>query len=316
MTPSGGRGGASVKKILIGVIIVVVIGGVFALGKMSGNAHDAQETNDAITTTQNTKDAIPAEAKSFVAEYGERYDDTATAVSVFYAEKAYEQANGGKSLMISDDAIDNYQAPYEKGGMISETSQIAGFEKIKLPSSYVMNEDFTMNVFNEYTAKELSLFMNYYAKNPNAKDIIESEFQDYLSSTVGEFNIGRLKGRHMVEAYDMDTPQIKKLMKTAEDIVDKYGSNAMYSIAPATNDPTQKDNHTSFVDYDKTSVTSRYTYINQPVTEWSDAGVSMLVNIDQFDVKGSVKKLQKRVDGMQLTYIPSVDGSDLSIGQK
>ncbi len=226
-------------------------------------------------------DMIPAEAESFVAEYGKRYDDTATAVSVFYAEKDYEQANGGKSLMIPDSYVKNFEPRDITGETIPQVSD-HGFESYSLPLDVDINDpEISKKIFNDYVAKSLSLYMNLVARNTSkeARAIIDDEFTNYCSESTGEFYDGTYRNG----AFTLDNEAIGKLMSFAKSIVDKHGSAINYSVEPVTTDTNKMhDPGTSFMFDTLPSKAIKLEFNGQGIDYWVPSIQKLAIKIDEY----------------------------------
>jgi hypothetical protein len=168
-----------------------------------------------------------APVRSFVRDYGTRYND---AVSTYYATQAYRKATG-VDLVMTKDYITNYDplATTEQG----PTSTL-GFERYSLPVDAKIDIATCEKIFDEYIAKELTLYMNLIAKNPNATDIIDSQFTNFL---------GPADTDHADRDYTV------KLMESAKVEVAKHGSSANYKVEPISdNDNDYSNPNVSYID--------------------------------------------------------------------
>jgi len=177
--------------------------------------------------------AIPNEAKGWVAEYGNRYADP---VSTFYAEMGYEKKYG-KPTIISNKDVSEYEITYGTSG---DTSPL-GFTMGTLELGGTIDQEVSMRLFNSYEAPNLSLYMNLLARNPasGAVAMIEEQFLAY-SQGQDLLSVGGV--------YDERAgTRTRKIMDTMASIVNKYGSNAIYSIAPAVSGSVENPDSTNSV---------------------------------------------------------------------
>lgn len=241
---------------------------------------------------------IPDEAKDWVAEYGDRYVDP---VSTFYAELGYEAKYGTFAYMTSKD-IDEYEITYETHG---ETSPL-GFTMETLPLDAKIEQEDSIKIFNSWIAPNLDLYMNLIAKNPTPKGIaiVEEQFRAYCE---GE-NPNSVNGIPNEES----SIGARKILDTMAAIVTNYGSNAVYSIAPATTWENREQRETSTVFYNPTIV-----YEND--SGFTDAGIQLLINIDAYNGKEVSRKTETIEDFQIIVYRQPTTGTDtfsyLSFGE-
>lgn len=78
-------------------------------------------------------------------------------------------AVGGESVVIPDEFFANYNMSAQQNAVSP-----VGFEKYRLLSGGKIDQATAIKIFNEYTAKELSLYMNALAKNPTPEALRSS----------------------------------------------------------------------------------------------------------------------------------------------
>jgi len=246
-------------------------------------------------------------AKGFIESYGNRYDDP---LSTYYAEMAYrDNVNDAGSIM-----TDKYINDFEISTLTRSESSEIGFEKYKIAHDIEYTKELFVKIFNEYTAEQLSRYMNLLSKNTSKKaiEIIDSEFRNYCSSTVHE---------GMPAAFSIDDVEVNKLMKTAKAIVSKYGSAANYSVALAEIRATDP-NKTSFPGV--LAAVQFIKYDEQIIKSPQYSGVRLVISIDQYNKKEAtnIKETIKNVE-LTITTQPYMGGLNdprgtvyISIGQR
>jgi len=315
--PNPEKNGFSRNQVILAlsgiVLSILVVSGV-AFNKLS---HKNQPVATEVPTTpvetpQTTQEQeiqnLSKEGQDFITQYGDRYSDP---ISVFYSVKGYENSHPGGALMMDGEYINNYNPAH---GINGDNSAL-GFAKYRIPVDTEITQEVAIDIFNSYTAKNLSLYMNLLAKNPSkdATAMIDNEFQIYCSDTTGK-NLPAL-------AFSADDKEIEKLMSTAKEIVAEYGSTANYEIAQASGyneDPnmTSFDNMTPNVNHSDDK--------GNKIPIIVDDGVRLVVQIDTYN-GDKVSREGKTLRDLQLTIIkqPGVFGgvagaqsyNYLSIGQ-
>lgn len=201
------------QMIGLGMATIMATGAAVAGGIQIAN-HEKQ-TNPLNKKTdqieKNIDSSVPAEARQFVSQYGDRFNDP---VATYYSEQEYEELSHNKSLMISNEAIANYDMSAQPTG---EISPLVGFEKCKLPADTTIDTKTAVAIFNNYTSKELSLYLNCLAKNPSpeAQAVIDYEFKNYCSNS---------------NAFAGDSEYTDTLMQTMHNLVRQFGSSTEYYI--------------------------------------------------------------------------------------
>lgn len=236
---------------------------------------------------------VPKEAEDWVIAYGPRYDDP---VSTYYAARALESVYGNKGLVISDEFFADYNLAAQK----NQVSPI-GFEWYTLPSAEKRSHEDVIKIFNEYVAKELSLYMNALAKNPTteAEQIIDFEFTNWCSDAMNLDN-------NPVPTKDEE--YIANLMSTCKEVVAKYGSSANYSVNKVT---SVKGDGGSYID----------PYSNVMIFEVDENGkiltfsnsLDMVIEIDIYNNDTLIMETLS-ISDIQLTYTRQPNGM-MSIGQ-
>jgi hypothetical protein len=236
--------------------------------------------------------SVPAEALSFVETYKNRYEDP---VSAYYSEKAYEAANGGKSLILTDDFVASYEPNKEEFN-----GSVLGFERFpyNYPSSTKMDPELFMSIYNSYISKEMSLYMNALAKNPTAEGtgIVDRQFQAYCSyhtDAAGD--------------YTFDDEYIASLMTTLKRVVTKHGSAANYAATNGTSDQSAgttlfNPNDTVVIGGDEAATSVQYTF-----------NYDLVIRVEEFSDKLSTVAWE-RFKQVNQTIIVRPDGF-LSIGE-
>lgn len=264
--------------------------------KLPGSKPPISEKQAAAPTEK--KISVPAEAKSFVDEFGSRYTNP---VASYYAEKSYESQHGGKKLVMTD----NYINKYEISDVIKgETSEL-GFAMTRLPLDATISQETMMQLFNDRTANNLSLLINLLAINtsPKGQEIIKSQFLNACSDTWSERK-------------NDDDRDVQNLFNTASSIANKIGNNSICKVMPASNqDGTDGTYFNSNINpeiqgIDKNGNTTFFAYNN----------VVLAISVDSFndDGKMSNSKMKPTID---LSYMrkPAVSGAKftyLSAGQR
>lgn len=223
--------------------------------------------------TPDTEVKVPKEAQAFVDLLGDRYQDP---VSTYYSEIAYEKKYD-QTLLITDENADKWEIT---GKLDGETSHL-GFHILTIPFDTEFNSDFSAKFFNESVVPNLDKYMNLVAKNPYDKpsEIIESEFQTYIG---GADNI-----EPNYQEYG------RNIAKTLRGVVEKYGPNAIYSIAPAKVVKIT-DSHEPYTQFDSDVPPMLF----DKNMGYSDGGILLMVNIDVYDGK-KVTRQYEVIDGFQ-----------------
>ena len=267
---------------IIAVVAVVMIVVVVVPPMMRGA--------NTVPPAENT--SIPAEAQAFVDEFGTRYGDP---VSTYYAEEAYLAA-GNKTRLMSDDYID---VLYDPDGQRNNVSPL-GFEHYSVYPELKIDLTTAMKIFNEYTAKVVSSYMNALARNPTPKgtEIVDNEFMYYCSDT-GYAN-----------RFTEDDEYIATLMETAKGIVAKYGSAANYTVAQGST-VEGEPNSTYFNEYstnaqgqDEKGITNKFSNV-----------VDLAVEVEVFSGKSATKD-EVIIEDVELFVVRPLYGYQISIGQK
>jgi hypothetical protein len=306
------------KKLMTAMFGFAVVS--LCLGGCSSSASNNPNTTTAASNNPGEKQpSIPNEAKSFVAEYGSRYADTATAVSTYYAEMAYEKTHNSKSLMMTDETVSNYNYGQER----FPTSTL-GFSLGELPLNIEVNGEVpievSMNIFNNYTKPMLERYMDLLARNPSAEEIkiIDKEFVDYCG------------GRYLKGYTTWDKTQadgIEKLQAMAKSIVAKHGSAANYSVAPASTDKNNLNatlfNKELFTVDNTFKGTDPTTGKGVEIEEITNNGIRLLVIVDKYQDKTVIQvketfkdsQLYIRRQPVNLNRPEDLNYSYISIGQ-
>lgn len=245
----------------------------------------------ATKTTEATIDysGLPGDAKQFISKYGSRFSDP---VSVYLTEYGYEQS-GNKSLMLSDEAVANYDMSIRP---TAEKSPLVSFERYNLPVTTGLDQNTAVKIFNEYTAKELTLYMNALAKNPSAKaqEVIDFEFTNYCSND--ELSIDYSK-------------YTQNLMAMCKAMVAKYGNSTQYIIGKGAlkNDIAPGDTYISSDVPNQGQENSTYKmFSNQAVLS-----IETLTTSDQ----GSNSTQEYTTGTIEFIYYRDNNSTKLSIGQ-
>lgn len=288
-------------------IAIIAISSLLTGGAIVGKIFDKAESvpahpNAAVTDTVNPGEtqkapAIPNEAKQFVNEVGNRYADP---VSTYYAVEAYKKDHDGKSPVLSDEFIDNYDNSGPQDGDLS----ILGFTAYRLPLDAEVNQKTFIDIFNSYIKPNLDLYTNLISKNPSAAaiKIIDDEFKSYCSENT---------------SFKNDDSQIAMLMTTAKNEVAEHGSAVNYSVAKATDKPNEK-NATIFPMADAIMFGS-IPWGKQVVKNYADSGINLVLDADKYTGK-TVSRVSNVKRGVTLTIwrqpvTGDADYSNISIGQ-
>ncbi len=286
---SGLRGVRLVGLFGAGLAVLAVIGG----GCTAKAPQEAEQT-----TTETAEEPIPSEAKEFIAEYGARYSDP---LSTYYAEKAYRDASDQGS-MITDAYVAEYDINSPSGG-----SSDLGFEFYELPLDSEVSAQLSLDVFNNYTARQLTIYMNTLARNPNGKEVIDDHFKDLCSYNSG---LDQSPGA----AFTKDDPYVENLMDTFGSIVDRHGSNAHYTVTMASE--TGDDESASSFDMRRTPIvgTDDHGHVGQ-----FSCNADIVVRVDVYNADDFVTTYET-IEDVELTIIrqpynttDSISG--ISIGQ-
>jgi len=269
------------KKQMMGMGAVVLavlsaIGGGVAVNALSEN----RPTTIEAPANSGEEQKIPAEAESFIAEYGARYEDP---ISTYYADKDYNEFNDTTGVIMTDSYANTYEIANTKNG---ETSDL-GFYMLQLPLESKISQTNSIEVFNNYTAKELSLYMNCVSKNPSpeAVAVINDQFMSYCSG-------GRENGNTLD---DRSIEGSMKLLETVRSITSKYGSAANYTVAQASS--SEGEDTTIFNKY-KPTIDIRNS--DHQSVGFSDGGIKLVINIDVYDGKEKISKVEV-LDNIQLS---------------
>ncbi len=270
-----------------GVLLTFVVFEVATNTDLMGGTKNTFNEAATISTTQ--QETIPKEAQNFVIGSGNRYADP---VSTYYAEISYAKNNNNIGSIITDEDIEAGKVTTDR--TIGENSEI-GFTEYELPIDAKMDQETSLKIFNEYTSKNLSRYMNLLARNPSkeAQIVIDKQFENYCSSALGD-NLP-------ATAFPLDDTKIESLMDTAKSVVAKYGSNANYTVTPAT---TRRANPNS----SSTLFTS--TESSNEIYDWSDTkiqtihelGVKIVIDVEVFNGKNVTSK-QEVLKDIQLSIM-------------
>ena len=291
---------------LVLAALVVLTGVLTGCGKGSSNGSGS--------TSGSSADSIPSNATAFLAHESEFSDP----VSTYYAEKAYEKAHASEGvdagLMVNSDYIDRMSVA--GANKVDGSESVFGFTMEQLPLNTEVCQKTSIDLFNNYTVKNLSQYMNDIAKNPGEKaiNVIKTQFLNYCAGGDTVANSSTFNQQALDEA--------KKLMATADSIVNKYGSVANFNIEPATND----DNDTGKTQFGKIASTHARVDANKNNIGFTDSGVKLVIDVDVYNGSKVTHKVET-VDNVQLsvsrqliqggttanpTYAPS---ENISIGQ-
>lgn len=253
------------QKILAGVAIALVIGA----GGMIANVTYQNHVASASSVETGSKTA-PAEAKNFMDQYGSEYSDP---ISTYYAEKGYEQTHNGAGALIGTDYINSTLEANKQNDYNGETC-VLGFNMTKLPLDSAINQATSIDIFNKYTAKNLSLYMNLIAKNPDPKaiEVIDGQFLAYCLGTYTNAD------RNVIAGNQEAITEANKLLNTAKSVVKKYGSAANYTVAQASNN----DNDLSKTQFGHIATTNARVDSNGNNIGFSDSGVNLVIDIDLY----------------------------------
>jgi len=255
----------------VALALVAAAGGGVAVNAMNQN-RTATKTEAPINPTDE-KQAIPNEAKTFVNDYGDRYKDP---VSTYYSAMGYE-AEYDAPLMMTDANINKYEITNDFHGEVSPL----GFKMEKLPIEDKIDQAYSIKIFNEFEAKNLNLYMNLIAKNPSEKGVatIENQFLNYCAGNYLNSNNNTSNEAENIKA--------RKILDTMKSIVEKYGSNANYCIAPAVSAQLTTRVPTSTI-----FSSDIPTRVRDDNSGFADSGVSILINIDVYEGKEVTHKTE------------------------
>jgi hypothetical protein len=224
------------KPAALGAVAVIGLlgGGVAACG---GNS----QPNPNATTTE-----LPANLgeKTFVSTYGERYTDP---VSTYYADQAYKKANHGRDLVMTDTFINNYDKTAERPAVSD-----LGFSWCELPKDAKFDQATSIKLFNGYVAKEMTLAMNYWAKNSSDQAVAITDFEvtHYCSDASWEnYPNSKLD-------FTADDAPLATMIDTFKGVAEKYGSTANFTVMPGKVGEYGSDtpNVTNFYSGDSTTI--------------------------------------------------------------
>lgn len=178
-----------------------------------------QQTTSESTANPNAE-KTPRAAELFKEEFGGIYNDP---VSTWYSKEAYKTQTG-TDLVFSDSQIKSWA----KFGELKNSGIPFGFEEYKLNTGTELSEAMAIEIYNNYTCKELSRYANLLAKNPTpeATALIDRQFESFSSKA------GNEKFKDL--AFTNDDEAIANLMSTVKSIVAKYGSAANYTFQPGS----------------------------------------------------------------------------------
>lgn len=272
------------RNIAIIAISSLLAGGAIA-DKIFGEAKTVPaHPNAAVTDTVNTAEtqkapAIPNEAKQFVSEVGGRYADP---VSTYYAVEAYKKEHTGKTPVLSDEFINNYNSSDPHDADLS----VLGFTAYRLPLDIDVNQKTLVDIFNNFTKPNLDLYMNLLSKNPSAKAIaiIDEELKTYCSGNT---------------PYKEDDGQIEMLMATVKQEVATHGSTANYSLASAVVEGYSSTKKATLFPMSDGTMSGGITWGKQVIRNYSTGGVTLLISTDEYNNK-NVTHNDKKVNGVQL----------------
>jgi len=274
---------------VVAIVVVVVVPPMMRGANQAASGGSQSASGEAAATAENA--SIPAEAQAFVTEYGSRYADP---VSTYYAEQAYIAA-GNKGRLMPDIYISNYDA----SAQMNSVSPL-GFEWYSVSPDAKIDLTTAMKVFNEYTAKEVSIYMNALSKNPTpeAIAIIDNEFMNYCSDT------------NNANRFTEDDEYIATLMETAKGVVAKYGSAANYTVAQGST-VEGRPNSTYF---DKDLVTLIQGQDEKGITTKFSNKVNLAVDVEVFNGESATKD-EVTIKDAELFVVRHLDGYRISIGQ-
>lgn len=276
-------------------IIASLSGIAFALslGVVSSGCSSEKKIEAATEPTEQVEKAekVPREAREFVETYGDRYDDP---VSAYYVNKAYMETHDGKSLIMTDEYINNYKKPHQYN-----MEGKHGFAWHPLPNDIEINTNLSVKVFNEYAKPMMENYLNLVAMNPGSKaaEIIDDEFMVYCGVTT-------------------DNQEAEKLMTTLKNIVFYNGSGVEYHVAEAEivdfHDEESELKKTAFID-DITSI-GKVEYGEYSAVAWNENFVRLLIEIDRYDGK-KITKTSDIIDDFIFSVSRVPNEPIISIGQ-
>lgn len=238
--------------------------------------------------------SVPAEAQHFVNDYSDRYSDP---VSTYYAEMAYEAKNNGLGAVISDEILKS--GKISTNSVIGETSEI-GFTEYRLPIDAKMDQETSLDIFNDYTSKNLDRYMNMLSKNPSpeATAVLDSQFKNYCSDAMGD-NLPQV-------GFLLDDAKIKTLMDTAKEVVAKYGSNADYSVAKAIAIMDDPENTSNTVFTNTVTNTETYKWHDKKIEALHEIGVRLVINVDVYNGKNITREIET-INNVELSVMRQPD---------
>jgi len=283
--------------IMAGIALTAGIAGgvsVNALNQRQPAVAEAPANPAKPANTGEIKQEAPIDSKSFIAEYGSRYEDP---LSTYYYVQSFTETNNNKSVLMSDKYIAEYDMSAEKGAISP-----LGFESYSISPDTKFDLSTAIELYNKYTSKELSLYMNALAQNPSpeAVAIIDSQFMDYCSNT-----------DNTTSAAD-DSKRIGALMDTAKQVVKKYRGSAVGYIVAEGSTNFDNPNMSYFNEQSPTNVNTSYEKTG--AIEYSNHVDSLLIEV--FVFKGMNTSITREiVKDVDLTVTLQPNNSRLTIGQ-
>ena len=142
------------------------------------------ETNEAIEHIEVT---IPPEASGFVAEYGDQYDDTQTAIGAYYAAEAYEKENKLDPMFdrqfknfYNEKLLKWWDIENPNAGFDPETqTDLLGFKLLRMSELDALgSKEITEKAMDGLIGPMTELMVNYLIKNPDteSKEIVKWEY--------------------------------------------------------------------------------------------------------------------------------------------
>lgn len=278
--------------IAIGAVTGVGVGaGVYAANQSSHVSAD--KGKDASDKGLGAEQGLSANEKKFVETYGSRYSNP---LAVYNAEVALETTGTykGQNFMLDDKYLDTFNPNASINGVVGPL----GFTYNYLPTNAPIANDSaetSVKLFNSDSVQNcLNRYLNYKAKNPGDKaaTMIEANFMRYCSFGPDDVQ----KGQNLISVLNQ--------------VVEKYGAAANYTVAPAS----VSENDTSathFGNLTNIQYVDPETQIPQAFTNT----VGLTINVETFAKDGKKVDTSTTIDNLQFEFsrVPSPKPGDYTL---
>lgn len=280
-------------KLARGGLALLLAGTVLTGAGCSGDRVGAQAPEvKPSTTTESVAEPVeaPEESKLFMVDFGDRYEDP---ISTYYACEGAKISHGN-DFLVTDGYLKSYAESRANRYQDGTPSEL-GFRPYAFSAGEAVDANTSIEIFNNYTSKQLELYMNLLSKNPTQAGVsaIDKQFMDNCSDT--KFDTIPDKSFHE------DDQEIQAMMEIAKSVVEKYGSAANYTVQTAefrTSDDTKSN-------FDPAMFTSNFIdtkYGASTSLVFAQSSADIVIAVD-FYTGENVSRIYHTISGVNIIYM-------------